>query len=126
MIENLVRGNIWQGSVIGIGMNLNQGVFAGSLKNPVSLKQITGKQFDTVSMARELCAVLELRYRQLQQEGPEGIVADYNRYLFKRGEEVRLKKDSVVFTCIVKGVSAEGKLETGRGSFSFGEVEWVL
>ncbi|MFA6609111.1 MAG: biotin--[acetyl-CoA-carboxylase] ligase, partial [Candidatus Paceibacterota bacterium] len=55
LIENLVRGNNWQGAVAGIGINLNQTGFQASVRNPVSLKQITGKQYNPVEMARELC-----------------------------------------------------------------------
>jgi len=129
LIENLVRGNNWVGSVIGIGMNLNQTDFPASLKNPVSLKQVTGKDFDPVVMAKELCVCLERRYTQLKDGDLEAMLVEYNSHLFKRGEIVRLKTGAIAFECVIKGVSAEGELEVTGGlkdRYGFGEVEWVI
>lgn len=129
LIENQVRGSNWQAAVVGIGINLNQTVFSSELKNPVSLKQITGKDFDTVSVAKELCGCLEKRYGQLKNGLFEKLLSEYNERLFKRGEKVRLKKGSAGFECVIGGVSANGELEVIGGlqdSYRFGEVEWVL
>jgi len=129
LIENLVRGNNWLGSVIGIGMNLNQTIFSPSLKNPVSLKQITGKDFDAVMIAKELCTYLEQRYTQLKNGDFETMLIEYNSYLFKGGENVRLKAGAIAFECMIKNVSADGELEvTGgiKGKYRFGEIEWVI
>jgi len=129
LIETQVRGSIWHGSVVGIGINLNQVHFPGSLPNPVSLKQITGKDFNTVAMAKELCENLETRYQELKAGDYKEQLAQYNELLFKRGLEVKLKKDNIVFNCVIKGVSETGELLVSGGllnSFRFGEVEWVL
>jgi len=127
LIENQVRGNIWQWGVVGIGINLNQVSFPERLLNPVSLKQVTGRNFNTVEMAKELCDCLENRYQQLKQGSFEGLLMQYNQYLFKRGGEVKLKKNNMVFDCVVKGVSATGELLVSgalQDSFRFGEVSW--
>src|SRR6478609_6553935 len=129
LIENQVRGSNWQASVVGIGINLNQTVFSSSLKNPVSLKQVTGKDFNTISIAKELCECLEKRYMQLKNGEFENLLVEYNERLFKRGEKVRLKKGAVGFECVINGVSANGELEVIGGlqdSYRFGEVEWVM
>jgi len=129
LIESIIRGNKWEGSVAGIGMNVNQVVFPEALKNPVSLKQVTGKDLDTITVAKEICGRLELRYQQLKNGRMEELLTYYNNYLYKRGERVRLKMDDVVFDCTIDFVSAEGELNVADGmknSFRFGEVEWVL
>jgi selenide,water dikinase len=128
LIENQVRGNKWQAAVVGIGMNINQ-TFFEELKNPVSLKQITGKDFNTISLAKELCDCLEKRYIELKNGGFEEQLLYYNTHLFKRGENVRLKNKSAAFYCTINGVSADGELNVAGGpkeSFRFGEVEWML
>ena len=128
LIENSVRGNEWQWCVAGIGMNINQTHFDASLPNPVSLKQITGKTYDVVALAKELCECLQQRYDQLQTD-KESILIDYNNALYKRAQKVTLKKGAVVFTGIIEGVTASGMLEVKEGlqpKFAFGEVEWVL
>ncbi len=129
LIENLVRGNKWQGAVAGIGINLNQVLFPEMQRKPVSLKQITGNHFDTVAFAKELCECMELRYQQLMQGEFAVMLLQYNERLFKKGERVKLKSGPAAFYCTVTGVSADGELEVSGGpkeSFRFGEVEWVI
>ena len=129
LIENQVRGDKWNAAVVGIGMNINQTLFPEGLKNPVSLKQIMGKDHDTVAIAKELCEYLEIRYVQLKNGGFENLLAHYNTHLFKRDEKVRLKNNSAAFYCTVKGVSKDGDLLVADGpkdSFRFGEVEWEM
>lgn len=129
LIENLVRGNKWQGAVVGIGININQVVFSELLKNPVSLKQITGKTFRPVELARELCACLEKRWQQLKSGDESGLLADYNRQLYKRGEEVMLRTGNHFFQGRIEEVTAAGELCVSGGlqdRFRFGELEWVI
>ncbi len=129
LIENLVRGNKWQGAVVGIGININQVAFSELLKNPVSLKQITGKTFQPIELARELCDCLEKRWQQLKSGDETGLLADYNRQLYKRGEEVRFKTGSIAFQGQVAEVTEEGELRVSGGRqdlFRFGELEWVI
>jgi len=127
LIENVVRGNQWLWAVVGIGMNINQTTFSPDLKNPVSLKQITGRTFDAIELTKELCACLETRYQQLKSG--QSLLEEYNNHLFKRNEMVLFNKDNESFNCTVKGVDESGKLlvsGASQDSFSFGEVEWVL
>jgi len=129
LIENLVRGNKWQWAVAGIGINLNQVAFPGSLKNAVSLKQITGKNFDPVVLAKQFCECLEARYQQLKKGKVKEMLAAYNSHLYKRGEEVKLKSGPIAFSATVKEVSATGELLVLNGlkeSFRFGEIEWLV
>ena len=128
LIENSIRGSDWQWSVAGIGMNINQTAFDPFIVNPVSLKQITGKTYDTVALAKEICGWLQKRFEQLQHD-KNSILEDYNKVLYRRGEEVTLKKGSIVFKGIIKEVNKDGLLEVDNDfqpQFTFGEVEWVL
>ena len=129
LIENVVRGNQWSWGVVGIGININQTTFSPTLKNPVSLKQITGKTFDVVKLAKELCTHLENRYQQLKSGDNIAILEEYNRNLFRKNENVLFNKGTDSFYCTIKGVDETGRLlVTGinQESFSFGEVEWVI
>lgn len=128
LIENTIRGQEWQWAVVGIGMNINQTTFSPELKNPVSLKQITGKTFDTVALAKELCASLETRYQQLKQGNYQELLQEYNQHLFRRNEKVLLRKGNITFEATIKEVNEYGQLlvdNATQDSFSFGEVEWV-
>src|SRR3954447_16190844 len=65
LIENIIRGKDWQNTVAGIGININQTSFDPSIVNVTSLKLITGKEYKPVQLAKDLCAFLENRYKQL-------------------------------------------------------------
>lgn len=129
LIENQIRGTQWQAAVVGIGLNINQTRFPESLKNPVSLQQITGKKFETSLLAHELCRFLETRYQQLRKGEFDVLLRDYNLHLYKAGETVRLKKENRAFYCRVQEVNPQGELLVSDGPqerFRFGEVEWMI
>lgn len=129
LIENVFRGADWLYAVVGIGINVNQVVFDPSLPNPVSLKQITGRDFDAAEMGRELCQCLENRYQQLQKGGVETIMQEYQQVLYKLHQPVTLKKGSILFETTITGVSDTGRLLTHdvmEREFDFGEVEMII
>jgi len=129
LIENIYHGKTWKWAVVGIGININQSKFDGSLLNPVSLKQITGKDLDAIVMAKELYDGLIKKIEGLNAGSVEKLMQDYNEQLYKLNKQVTFKKDTVKFETVIKGVSDAGRLLTvdafERG-FDFGEVEWVL
>ena len=128
LIENIVSSGEWT-SIAGIGININQTSFHQEIKKPVSLKQITGKDFNPVELAKELCTVFDKYFIGLIKNGFEPIYDYYLTHLYKRKETVKLKKGSRIFEAIIEGVSPTGKLITQhaiREEFDFGEVEWVI
>jgi len=129
LIENSYLGSRWAWAIAGTGININQTLFPETARNPVSLKQITGRPFDVVGLARELGSWLDRRYDQLMAGGAISLLEEYNSRLFRRGERVRLKKDNAVFETVVTGVASTGLLltrDTLEREFNFGEVEWVI
>lgn len=134
LIESVVKskksgkGN-WDWAIIGIGININQTAFHPNLSNPVSLKQITGKDFKVIDLAKELCIVLNKKYNEFIKTGFEPTFQQYLQQLYKLNEKVKLKKENRIFEAIVKGISASGKLIVQHAieeEFGFGEVEWVI
>jgi BirA family transcriptional regulator, biotin operon repressor / biotin---[acetyl-CoA-carboxylase] ligase len=119
----------WLWAVTGIGININQTVFPAELKNPVSLKQITGKDFDPVKLAKELCFVIDKNFKKLIMTGFEEIYTSYLSSLYKKNEPVKLKKDNRIFEAIIKSVSPVGELIVQHAieeKYRFGEVEWII
>ncbi len=129
LIENVIKGNMWQWAVIGIGININQTDFdLDTVFTPVSLKQITGKEYYVIELAKELYEAVMKRYEELQKNEFEKVLAEYNQYLFSIEKKVKLKKHNVVFETTIKGVSPQGKLITAdviEREFDFDEVEWI-
>lgn len=129
LIENSFKGDQWAFAIVGTGININQTLFPDTARNPVSLKQITGKTFDSPALAKELGRHLQERYDTLAQGHAASLMAEYNQRLYAREKQVKLKKDQAVFTTTIKGVSPIGELITHDSlerRFTFGEVEWLL
>lgn len=129
LIENVIKGNIWQWSVIGIGINVNQTSFTIEKNQPVSLKEITGKEYDPVVLGRELHKHVIKRLNELKEHNFKRMLDEYNAVLYKKNERVKLKKQNIIFETTIKNVSDNGQLitvDTLERSFSFDEIEWML
>jgi BirA family transcriptional regulator, biotin operon repressor / biotin---[acetyl-CoA-carboxylase] ligase len=119
----------WQWAVIGVGININQGSFDAGLSNPVSLKQITRRHFNTLEIAKELCDMLDKRFSELLRLGFADIYARYLKHLYKIGERVKLKKGNRIFEALIKTVNSTGELIIEHGTeetISTGEVQWII
>ena len=129
LIETIYQGKEWKWAVAGIGININQDDFAEGLINPVSLKQVTGKSYDVVELARELHKKVMTGIDQLKNTGSGNLLSTYNRHLYKRNEKVRLRKNNILFETTINSVNETGQLitiDTIERAFDFGEVEWLI
>ncbi|MFN5422599.1 MAG: biotin--[acetyl-CoA-carboxylase] ligase [bacterium] len=129
LIENIIKGNSWEKAIIGIGININQTNFPEMSNYPVSLKQISGKTFDPIDLAKELCGLLEHRLAALETTSADKVLAEYNAKLYKHQETTRFKKGNMTFDAMIKGVNQNGQLilkHSIEEEVDFGEVEWVL
>ncbi len=129
LIENVLRGKEWQWAIAGIGININQTVFPTDLLNPVSLKQITGKDLDVIELGKELRDFILAECSSLENNGFASMLEYFNTNLYKSGEIVKLKKGNAIFETMIIGIGAEGRLmvkDTMERSFGLDEIEWVL
>jgi len=134
LIENVITGGTvdkgkWKWAIVGIGININQSVFPEKLFNPVSLKQITGKNFEPKKLAIQLCSVIEKNYTLLSEGKFTSLFSTYQNHLYKKNEIVRLKKGNRVFETRITGVTETGQLITKHSTeerFEFGEISWEM
>lgn len=128
LIENVWQGAEWKFAVIGIGININQTDFGTLSPKAVSLKEITGKHFEPVALAKELCKILDEKYRLLISDSSQ-IIEHYKAHLYKLNDKVKLKKDSRVFESVFTDVTTSGQMVTHHAfeeKFDVGEVEWLI
>ena len=119
----------WKFAIAGIGININETDFDPELANAVSLKQITGKDFEPVELAKQLQQIVLKRVKELHQKPFDVLLKEYNNNLYKINQAVRLKKNNIEFESVIKGVTETGQLYTTDridNFFDFGEVEWIL
>ena len=83
LIENLVRGKEWTWTVIGIGMNINQGSFSSAAvnrvsSNPISLQEITNQTWDLKKMQKHLSEALTTSIKNWLMQGDEKTIQALN------------------------------------------------
>lgn len=126
LIENVIKGTLWQWAVIGIGLNINQENFDSLNRTATSLKLVTGKEHDILELARELYTFILKRIESLKSGDFEKILEEYNDHLFGRDKIVKLKKQNIVFETKIIGVSPAGELITKdviERRFLFDEID---
>jgi len=130
LIENSFRGPIWQWSIAGMGVNINQTEFGTGLHKAVSLKQITGKTFLIPALAKELCGFIEAAWQIAVDKGPDTLLALYNNVLYKKGERVHLEIEGQKITATICRVLSNGHLEIetengSKQSHALGAIQWL-
>lgn len=130
LIENSILADNIENSIIGIGLNLNQVEFPESVPNPISLKMLTGKEYDKAICLKELLNCLDNRYSQLLYGSRKKLESEYHSRLYRLNEWNYFKARERLFRGMIKGISGYGRLiieeETGKTSnFDFKEVEYV-
>ena len=80
LVENAIIGSEVKYSIAGIGLNVNQTVFVSDAPNPVSLKQITGKEYDIDQWMQDLLEAV----KAVLNEPEEVIWSEYKAHLYRR------------------------------------------
>lgn len=127
LIENHLRGQHIQHSIVGIGLNVNQENF--SLPSATSLKLETTTEYKLDETLADLLLHLENRFMQLRTNQTQKLLASYLNVLYRKGEEHAFKTGDEVFSGTISGIDVTGKLEiqTENGFRYFGvkEVEFI-
>jgi BirA family biotin operon repressor/biotin-[acetyl-CoA-carboxylase] ligase len=108
LIENSVEFDNIKQSIAGIGINLNQKIFASDAPNPLSLAQITGKEYGLKEMLEKLCALIENRYILIKDNGFQTIDDDYVSVLYRFNEPAIYLADGKAFKGRIIGVEPSG------------------
>ncbi len=127
LIENSLTGTNIESSVAGIGLNINQTSFSGSAVNPVSLKQLTGIDYDLSECLGRLSACLDKRYKQLVRGMTYEIREDYLSSLYRFREWHSFRSIHGIFTGRIISVTDAGLLQvedriSGVREFNFREI----
>jgi BirA family biotin operon repressor/biotin-[acetyl-CoA-carboxylase] ligase len=131
LIENSVIGSYLSTSIIGIGLNLNQEKFISGAPNPVSLKQITGKNYDIETVAEKITEHLNKWYKLLEDRRHKDIDTAYLNHLFRINQWAVFAKNGNNFEAKITGIGEFGQLilEDKNGTlteYMFKEVEFII
>lgn len=131
LIENSVLVPNIETAIAGIGLNLNQEIFVSDAPNPVSLKQLTGEDFDIQQFANDLFVVIEKWYGKLQSCKFTEIDTVYHESLFRIKEWANYSANGKTFEARITGTGQFGQLQLEHRDgkiteYFFKEVEFVI
>ncbi len=109
LIENLLKEDQVNVSIIGIGLNVNQTEF-GELIQATSLCSLTGEVFDLKDCIGRLCEFIEAGYLQLKAGKEEQLKKDYTYSLYQLNRLCDYEKAGRIFKAVLTGVNEQGRL----------------
>ena len=110
LIENMLRGNFLQSSVIGVGININQQSFYNVDKQVTSLGILLQHDFDLKEMLHVFCKHFEALYLTLKQGNFNKITDAYFRQLYKFNEFAFYQAKEKKFTAKITHIEESGLL----------------
>ncbi|MFK7783456.1 biotin--[acetyl-CoA-carboxylase] ligase [Psychroserpens sp.] len=110
LIENVIKQNCLQSSIIGIGINVNQTQFR-DLPKATSLQLISGKHFDRDQVLHEVLIQMKHYFSLIDSKLYDELKLDYESKLFRKDKPSTFKDlYNNIFTGYIKGVSDSGHL----------------
>lgn len=110
LVQNGVKGNRFDFAVVGIGLNVNQVTFSESAPNPVSFRQLTGREYDLEEVLNKTVVCIEHRLEMLKSGNRQQLDADYIKLLYRFGSvETFIFKDKEI-RAKIRGVNRYGQL----------------
>ncbi len=131
LIENSLKGSVIEHSIIGIGLNVNQEKFLSDAPNPVSLKQITGKNYSLQQEIIKLRNNIQFFYEKLKTGKTKSVDKDYLKCLYRFGKLSTYKSGNTIFQGKITGVNQFGHLQVTcpdgeKKEFDLKEIEFVM
>lgn len=129
LIENVYQGSSLTATLVGVGVNLNQRIFPVDAGNPVSLSQVTGKQYPVCQAGRLLHRCLLNRYHSLEKLTAAEVLREYNAHLWHKNQPVKIKRNNVTSSVTIQEAALSGELiviGAMEQRLSSGDVEFLL
>lgn len=132
LIENSLDGKQIAHSVIGVGININQTQFVSDAPNPVSLKQITGDDYDLDQLLHDVCQRMS-DICLLEPATLDALHSSYMRCLYRNDSKLHPWQlpDGTRFEAVIDHVAPDGMLTLHHAdgslhSYAFKEVKHII
>lgn len=130
LIENTLQGDRILDTVVGVGLDVNQEVFLSDAPNPISLKNITGRDYDRDALLSDIVERFK-GYMELQADKRSDVDKLYRNRLFRREGYHRFRDAQGEFEACIEGIHPDGclMLQTTGGEhrvYEFKQVQFIL
>lgn len=132
LIENTLRGIDIANSIVGMGINVNQTTFTSDAPNPISMKDITGKDFDRAKIVEHMAHSLSVSLTRIDNKQYDTILNEYMQILYRNdGKLYPFSDKHGLFFARIDYVEPDGHIHlvdqqgTDR-RYTFKEVEYQI
>lgn len=130
LIEHNLSGMSISRTIVGIGLNINQQQFISDAPNPISLQQITGREYDLDAMLAEVLEATTVRYAQCVGDRKQ-LQLDYAAALYRKDGFYPYRDAQGEFMATIREVQPDGYLvlcdTEGRvRQYAFKEVVFII
>lgn len=127
LLENAISGNEVKYVIAGIGLNVNQTVFVSDAPNPVSLKQITGKEYNIDQWMKDLFEAIN----SVLNEPEELVWSEYKTHLYRREGYWPFEDQKGRFEAHIEDVLPTGEIvlrdKNGQiHQYGFKQIKYIL
>ena len=112
LIKNEIKGMMMGTSIIGIGLNVNQTSFDESLPNPISMKMITGKEYNLETLLNDICFELKTNANNQQPtaNSQQPTTNSYTNKLYRYNQWASYEHEGAVKEMMIIGYDQFGRL----------------
>lgn len=130
LINSTIKTNMMDISIIGIGLNVNQMQFKDWPTHPISLKMITGKDYELQPLLEQIAEHITIKVEQLKSD-PTIIEQNYLKRLFRYRTWADYEVDGKVLRLFMMGIDPFGRLQLVDEqqtlyTFDIKEIKFVL
>ena len=120
LIENFVRGDQFSGTVVGVGLNVNQDNF-DLLPKASSILMLTKKEYDLENILKILLEKFNNFFDQCKSENKKELINQYEVNLFKKNQWVKYKQSDSILNGKIRGINSKGeiKIEKRNGTIEY-------
>lgn len=127
LVENAIIGSEIKYSIAGVGLNVNQTVFVSDAPNPVSLKQIRGREYDVEQLMNQLLEQVD----QVLSEPEQDVWSYYKTHLYRRTGWYPYEDQNGRFEARIEDVLPTGEIvlrdkQGNQRKYHFKQVRYIL
>ena len=130
LINSTIKANMMDISIIGIGLNVNQMQFQDWPTHPISMKMITGKDYDLQPLLEQIAEHIIIKVEQLKSD-PNSIEQAYLKRLFRYRTWADYEVGGKALRLFMTGIDQFGRLQLVDEqqtfyTFDIKEIKFVL
>ena len=129
LIENTLQGDRILDTVAGVGLDVNQQVFVSDAPNPISMRNITGREFNLDALLNDIVDRF-IGYMKLSADKRHEVDQLYRNRLYRREGYHKFRDSNGIFEARIEGIRPDGclMLQTRSGEhriYEFKQVQFL-